>query len=40
MVNHRGITVAKIGENEGALGQNDIITLGMLKLIRFLFVVL
>lgn len=29
--------MAKIGKKEGGLGENDIITLGMLKLIRFLF---
>ena len=32
--------MAKIGENEGGLGESDMIIFGMLKLTRFLLVVL
>ena len=40
IVDHIGKTMAKIGENEGGLGESDIIIFGMLKLTRFLLVVL
>lgn len=40
IVDHSGKTMAKIGENEGGLGESDMIIFGMLKLTRFLLVVL
>lgn len=40
IVDYSGKIMVKIGENEGGLGESDMIIFGMLKLIWFFLVVL